>query len=110
MVAHTNFAIIQDNEVKNIIVGDYYNCNELAISTYGNDAFAVEVTQVPVFIGDTFENGIFKRYNRDLRDYEIIDPLPTDRQEIDSLVAENQELKSLITDLQLGLVELAEGL
>lgn len=110
MVVHMNFALIQDAEVKNIIVGDYYNCNELAISTYGNDAFAVEVTQIPVSVGDKFENGFFKRYNIDLHDYEIINPIPTDRQEIDALTEENKALRELITDLQLGLVELAEEL
>lgn len=108
MIVHTIFALIHENEVKNIVVGEYYDCNEVAMATYDNSAFAIEVTQIPVQIGDKFEDGSFKRYNPDLHDYEFIAPLPTDRQEIDSLVAENKSLRDLITDLQIGLVELAE--
>lgn len=91
MAVHTIFALIAEQEVKNIVVGDYPNCDAVAKSTYGQDAFATEVTQYPVEIGDTY-NGVFSRVVNGER--VTIEAIPTDRQEIDALVLENRELRT----------------
>ena len=110
MTAWEAYAIIKDNTVQNIIVGDYYSCNNVATANYGNGSIAIEITQIPTEIGDKYEDGVFKHYNKDSHEYEVIQPLPTDKQQIDALVAENTVLNELVTDIQIALVELAEEL
>lgn len=107
MVCHEVFALISENEVKNVIVGDFYNCNEIARMDYGNEAFAVEVTQIPVQAGDIYENGLFKRGIEGKK--VIIDPIPTDRQEIDALIEENKSLTESLNNVELAIVDLYES-
>ena len=100
MVAHEVFALIHDRDVMNIVVGDYYNCNETAKETYGASAIAVEVTQYPVQPGDHYLNG---RFWRDVDGEEVdIEPYPTEAEEI-------IRLSESMTDVELALVELFEG-
>lgn len=107
MVCHEVFALISENEVKNVIVGDFYNCNKIARMDYGNEAFAIEVTQIPVQPGDIYENGLFKRGVEGKK--VIIDPIPTDSQKIDMLTAENASLRAYLNDISMAVTELAEG-
>jgi len=100
MVAHEVYAIISGRDVMNVVVGDYYNCNEVAKTGYGASAFAVEVTQYPVQIGDTYLNGVFSRLVDG--EYVRIDPVPTEADEI-------ARLNSAMNDVELALVELYEG-
>jgi len=60
-VAHNVYALINNGAVQNVAVGNYYDCNVVAKHTYGSDAVAVEVTYIPVEIGDTYEGGKFYR-------------------------------------------------
>lgn len=94
-----NFALIHDGKVKNIVVGEYYDCDQAAKATYGEQAFAIEVTQIPVRIGDDYD-GRFSRTEDGEKVY--IDPLPTDSEQIAAL---NEALENI----ELALVELYEG-
>ena len=100
MVAHEVFALIHDRDVMNIVVGDYYNCNEAAKLQYGASAFAIEVTQYPVQIGDEYLNGVFSRLVDG--EYVRIDPVPTEADEI-------ARLTTAMNNVELALVELYEG-
>lgn len=60
-VCHYVFALIESNEIKNLAVGNYYDCSQAAMATYGEDAVAIDVTQFPVEIGDSYEDGKFYR-------------------------------------------------
>lgn len=100
MIAHEVYALIHDRDVMNIVVGDYYNCNEAAKATYGASAFAVEATQYPVQPGDHYLNGRFYKIE-DGQEIDI-DPVPTEADEIASLNA-------ALNDVELALVELYEG-
>ena len=75
-----DFAFVKEQKIVNIAVyapdGAYTAANLQAKQFYGSDAIAVDVTQYPVKIGDTYENGTF------LRDRIQIDPLPTDEEEL----------------------------
>ena len=100
MVAHEVYALISGRDVMNIVVGDYYNCNESAKLQYGASAFAVEITQYPVQPGDHYLNGVFYR---DVDGEEVvIDPVPTEADEIASL-------NNAMSNVELALVELYEG-
>lgn len=95
MLAHTIFALIEDNKVQNTIICDYYHtADALAKNILGPEAFAVEITQIPTAIGHSYENGIFK----DL-DGNIVTPLPTSEQEVENLKVENNTLQSAVTEL-----------
>lgn len=60
MVQEIKFALIYDNQVKNIFICPNYElANQLARASFGNDAFAVETTRYASEIGDKYENGMF---------------------------------------------------
>lgn len=60
-----NYAFICDGVVKNIAVfdpnGAYTMANMLAKEQYGGSAFAVNVNDYPVNIGDSYHDGCFYR-------------------------------------------------
>ena len=60
-----NYAFIYNGEVKNISVfdpnGSYTLANMMAKEQYGQAAFAVNVNDYPVAIGDTYNEGNFYR-------------------------------------------------
>lgn len=93
------YAIIgSDNKVKNIALyqvgeGGYTLANLQAVETYGEDAYAVEVTQYPVQIGDDYIEGRFYRNGEEIL------PFPTDEQEIAMLKVENASLNSAVDDI-----------
>lgn len=93
MVVHTIFAIISENIINSVCVGDYGITNDIAHEMYGADAFAIEVTQYPVEEGDHYEDGEFRRYAED-GTYTVLEYIPTDSQEIATLKAENETLKA----------------
>ena len=100
MVAHEVFALIHDRDVMNIVVGEYYDCDQVAKETYGASAYAIDVTQYPVQPGDHYLNG---RFWREIDGEEItIDPVPTEADEI-------ANLNNAMSNVELALVELYEG-
>lgn len=102
------FSFISKNEaevntVQNIAVCDNYEtANQLARAIYGDEAIAVDTTQIPVAIGDVYETGNF------YRDGVVISPNPTEEQEIAALKAENAELleSAVDNDYRLSMIEL----
>lgn len=116
MVVHTIFALISNDVIKNVCVGDYPNCNTIAHDLYGPSAFAIEVTQYPVQEGDKYINGEFRRYNED-GSYTVLEYIPTDTQEIETLkgstatiTADTSKNTNDITDIQVALAEMYESL
>lgn len=93
-MAHEVFALILHGVVANIVVGNYEECNKVAVDLYGEQAFAVEVTRIPVQINDTYHDGIFERTENG--ETVTIQPLPTESDNIETL-------KSLISNVRLEL-------
>jgi len=98
MVVHEIYALIHEETVKNVIVGDYTTCNFIAHATFDDTAFAMEVTQYPVQEGDKYEESEFRRYAED-GTYTVIEYQPTDSQEISTLKSENAELTSTLDSI-----------
>lgn len=94
MIAHEIFALIYNEKVMNVVVGEYGSCNDVAKGTYGIDAFAVECTQYGCSIGDKFIDGTFY-----YADGTAIQYLPTQEQEVTQLKALNAELTLAIADM-----------
>lgn len=116
MVVHTIFALVSNNVIKNVCVGDYPNCNTIAHDLYGPDAFAIEVTQYPVQEGDKYIDKEFRRYAED-GTYTVIEYIPTDTQEIESLKGTTETVSTDttknandITDIQVALAEIYESM
>lgn len=107
MVSHEVYALISEGEVKNVIVGDFYNCNEIARMNYGDDAFAVEVTHIPTEIGNKYINSQFLREENG--EMVVIEPTPTEEQAIQMLTAENVELREQLDNLALAFLETTKG-
>lgn len=60
------FALIYENEVKNIFICENYElANQLARASFGDEAFAVETTRYASGIGNKYENGIFYKILED---------------------------------------------
>lgn len=124
MIVHQTYAQIQEDEVKNIIICDNYElANYLARATYGQEAFAVDCTQYPCGIGDSYRDGTFYRILEDGTPKQI-DYIPTAEQQVEQLQAEltctqmalteqfeeNLLLQEEVTATQLALTEMYEGL
>lgn len=91
------FALIKDDEVKNLSVGDYYHSDQNAKALYGEDAYAVDATSYPVDEGDKYVDNEFRRYAED-GSYEVINRLPSDAEEITRVETETTEKTDTIED------------
>lgn len=97
-----NYAYIKNGKIENIgsfLYTGYTEAQIVAKQLYGNEAFAVDVTQYPVKVGDDYVDGLF------YRDGVKIDPLPTDEQDIERLKVENESLNSAVDDLAVAILE-----
>lgn len=104
-IAQRVWAFVHQNEVKNTIVCDTYPMADmLAKTALGNEAFAVEITQIPTGIGHKYENGVFKDLNGN-----VIDPLPTAEQEVVTLKAENEAFKQSQSEQDTVIMQLMLG-
>lgn len=102
MVQEIKFALIYDNEVKNIFICPNYElANQLARASFGNDAFAVETTRYAAEIGDKYEHGMF---------YQILEDGTEQRVKYIPTEADNiAELQSKSIQSQLALTEAYEN-
>lgn len=107
MAVHTVFALVYEGEVKNVVVGEYYYCDIAAKETYGNKAFAVDVTQIPVFIGDIYENGEF--YRMVDGEKQKVEPIPTDTERLDAVETKAESTSALLEEVATLVLELAEA-
>ena len=99
MIAQRIWSFIKNNKVMNIIVCDNYAlADSLAKSSLGEEAFAVEITQVPTSIGDSYANGIFTN-----KDGVEISPLPTAEEEVATLKSEKNILEQQVNELTLAI-------
>lgn len=104
-IAQRVWAFIYRSEVKNVIVCDTYPVADmLAKTALGDEAFAIEVTQIPTGIGHSFIDGMFKDLNGN-----VVDPLPTAEQEVVTLKAENEDLKLQLVTTQEAIDTLIMG-
>ena len=106
-MAHSVFALIYNGVVANIAVGDYTNCDMAAKDTYGSTAFAVEVTQYPVAIGDSYHDGIFEREVDG--ETVTIQPIPTEADQIAALTAENAAMRDELDAVSLAVLDIVGG-
>ncbi len=103
MYCNQIFSLINDGEIKNIIVCDNYtSANQIAMDQYGVDAVAVDTTLYPVIIGDSFIDGVF------MRGEEIIKQNPTEAEQIAVLTQENEFLKAQAQTLTECILEMSE--
>lgn len=106
MIAHEVFAMIADNTVQNVCVGDSYEeANRVARAVYGDDAVAVDCLQYPCAKGDRYINGVF--YKPD--GVTPIEYIPTQEQQIQQLWAENMMLKQESQEMTLALADMIGG-
>ena len=102
------FAFVKDDLVRDISVfapdGAYTAANDRAKTFHGSRAFAVDVTQIPVAIGDRYIAGRFYRNEEEIKS------LPTDEQEIAEIKSESESLSTDLSDVMLALVEISEAL
>lgn len=102
-MAHEIYALVYEGVVSNIIVGNHSDCNDVAKATINEAAFAVDVTNIPVQIGDQFKDGRFTRGD------EKIDPLPTEEQQVSKLIAQNIEMRAELDAVSMAVLDLAKG-
>ena len=103
MICHTVFALIANNEVQNIVVGEYTPCNEAARESYGQDAFAVEVTQIPVEIEDLYDGGFYRMVGGERVNIESV---PTQAQEIAELKAQLAAMREELDVTSLSVLDI----
>jgi hypothetical protein len=101
------FSLINECEVKNIIVCDNYDvANQIAKLQFGDDAYAVDTTQYPLSISDKYIDGIFYRGEK------VIERNLTPEEEVAMLKSENAIIVNqyaelaVDSDYRLSLLEL----
>ena len=105
MVCHTVFALIQGDMVRHVIVGEYEECNQIARIDYGDQAFAVEVTRIPVTTGDIYRSGTFYRSEKGVETR--IDPIPTEADQIADLRSMLSALRAELDAASLAVLDMA---
>lgn len=108
MAVHQVFAQVSGGKVENIFICDNYElANWLSRQAYGDGAVAVECSQYPCVIGDTYHDGQFWRVGEDGEETQV-PYIPTPEQQVEALSAENIALQQQLTDTQLALCEVYE--
>lgn len=103
MIVHEIFAHIHEGKVVNkLICENYPAADHLAKCIYGDNAYAVDINQYPVEIGDLHIDGYFVREDEDGVQTTIV-ALPTQEQQVSALT-EN------VTQLQTATEEIKETL
>lgn len=108
MIVHQAFAQIYEETVKNVIICNNYElANYLARATYGQEAFAVDCTQYPCGIGDSYREGMFYRILDD-GTTQPVPYVPTAEQQVEQLSwqMEQQDELSVDLDYRLSIMEL----
>lgn len=106
MLAQRVFALINNEQIENLIVCDTYPvAADLAEASLGKGAVAVDVSKFPVRIGDKYIEGLFYEKGSN----ELINPLPTEEEEVCLLKVESSKKDDLILDnaYRVAMLELA---
>ena len=105
MVAQQVFALIYDETVQNVCVGDNYeDINRVARCVYGDEAFAVDCMQYPCSIGDKYIDNVFYTYvyndeGEKTEELKPIEYVPTQEQQVAILTNENNNMILLMADM-----------
>lgn len=114
MVAQQVFALIYDETVQNVCVGDNYeDINRVARCVYGDEAFAVDCMQYPCTIGDKYIDNTFYTYVYDdegnkTEELTPIEYIPTQEQQVATLTNENNNMILLMADMIGGVQQYAK--
>lgn len=100
------FALIYENEIKNVFICENYElANHLARASFGDNAFAIEVTKYAVSCGDKYENGIFYHKQED-ETFKEADYIPSPDERINKLQAKlNNTQVILLLEYEKSLLE-----
>ena len=96
MKAWEEYAFIIDGVVQNVAVfavGGYTDANIVAREVYGEGALAVNVSQIPTTIGDTYKDGAFYRKDDEGNEQEV-PVIATEEQAVDALNQTTADLKT----------------
>lgn len=107
MICWTVFALLSEKyEVKDVTLGSFFESDQIAKSRYGSNAYAYDVTQIPVQVGDTYnpDNDTFYHEGN------IVERMPTEKEELYNLQNELYIAKNELTTTQLAIVEIYESL
>ena len=100
---HYVYAQISEGKVQNTALFDNYeDANVITRIVYGQDAFAVDISQYPTGIGDLYHDGRFWRVveNEDgTTKEEEVPYYPTQEQEVQMLKAQNEQLVTVLADM-----------
>ena len=105
MIAQQVFALIYDETVQNVCVGDNYeDINRVARCVYGDEAFAVDCMQYPCSIGDKYIDNVFYTYvyndeGEKTEELKPIEYVPTQEQQVAILTNENNNMILLMADM-----------
>jgi len=58
------YALIIKNEVVNITVGEYEQIVESARKIYKQEVLVVDISRIPVWIGDSYDGSAFYRHGK----------------------------------------------
>lgn len=105
-MAHEVFALIFNGIVANIVVGTYTDCDAVAKATYGNNAFAVDVTYIPVQPEDTYHDGIFERTVDG--ETHTVNPILSESQQIALLLNKANEMRDELDAVSMSVLDLVE--
>ena len=106
-MAHEVFALIHNEVVVNIVVGSYTDCDKAAKEIYGESAFAIDVSRVPVQIGDFYRYGRFERETDN--GTVTIEPVPTEADQIAALISANADIRAELDAVSLSVLDIVGG-
>ncbi|MCI8510841.1 MAG: hypothetical protein HFE83_02445 [Lachnospiraceae bacterium] len=110
MIIHPIFALIKGEEVLNTMVCDdgYTMANDIAHAAFGEDAFAVEVSQLAVSMGDLYKEGNFYKIDPDTGEEFVVNVTPTAEEELPYVKDQLTSLEeyALNMDYSLALMQL----
>jgi hypothetical protein len=96
MKAWEEYAFVVDGVVQNIgvfAVGGYTEANIVAREVYGEGTLAINVSQIPTTMGDTYRDGVFYRKDEEGNEKEV-PTIPTEEQAVDTLNQTTAELQT----------------
>ena len=73
-MAHTVYALIIKSEVVNLTVGELEEVERIAARIYGQSVLVVDVSRIPVWVGDAYDGGEFYRHGKK------VEPLPDEEE------------------------------
>ena len=73
-MAHTVYALIIKSEVVNLTVGELEEVERIAARIYGQSVLVVDVSRIPVWVGDSYDDSAFYRHGKK------VEPLPDEEE------------------------------